>query len=513
MECKFCNQPLAEGETLCPHCGKDNAEETVTSMEETVVPMEQTEIPVEDTAAPAEENEAPVEETAASAEENETPEVPQPTPIQPGITMSAGKLTAIIVATALLVAALVAMVFWGMSKAPGNADASEPTSGETVTAPTETAAPATVPADGNPDDVTCKGTYTVTDEEAIAQRDVVVATIGEHELTNADLQIYYWLQVQQFLSEFGSYISYVGLDYSLPLDTQICSIVEEGITWQQYFLESALATWQNYQALSSESVTLGYEIDETILADIDNLPQTLQTNGVERGFETAEDYLAYNVGPGSTVERYMEYLKLYYQGYTYFEDLYNQVEPSREELEAFFDSHADDYAASGIAKDTVTVDVRHVLIMPEGADSSNIRSETFSDEAWAWAEAKAQELLESWKSGEATEDTFAQLANENSSDSDGTDGGLYTGVTKGQMVEAFDAWCFDEAREFGDVDIVKTEFGYHIMFFVKSEYQWVAYAQSDFVGEKVAEKVLEITNLYPLEVAYDKIVLGLVSLA
>ena len=51
------------------------------------------------------------------------------------------------------------------------------------------------------------------------------------------------------------------------------------------------------------------------------------------------------------------------------------------------------------------------------------------------------------------------------------------------------------------------------MFFVKSEHQWVAYAESDFVGEKVAEKVLEITNLYPLEVAYDKIVLGLVSLA
>ena len=469
MECKFCNQPLAEGETLCPHCGKDNAEEILKCVEET-----------------------PVQET-------------QPTPIQPGITMSTGKLTAIIVATAVLVAALVAMVFWGMSK-DKNVVPSE-------TVPLETAPAATVPADGNPEDVTCKGTYTVTDEEAVAQRDAVVATIGDYELTNAELQIYYWLQVQQFLSEYSYYASYIGLDYTKPLDTQVCGIVEDGITWQQYFLESALATWQNYQALGGESLKLGYEIDETILADIENMPQTLQTDAVDRGFETAEDYLAHNVGPGSTIDSYVKYLQMYYQGYTYFEDMYNQVETTQEELEAFFDSHEADYAASGIAKDTVTVDVRHILVMPEGATSANIRTETFSDEAWAWAEAKAQELLEQWKSGEATEDTFGQLANEHSADGDGTTGGLYTGVTQGQMVEAFDAWCFDESRQFGDVDIVKTEFGYHIMFFVQRQYQWVAYAESDFVSEKVAAKVLEITNLYPLDVAYEKIVLGLVDLA
>ena len=481
MECKFCNQPLSEGETLCPHCGKDNAEEILTAEE--VVMEEPTAV------------EAPVEEA------------PQPTEIKTGITLSTGKLTAIIVATALLVALLVALVFMGMGKSEGGNPA-EPTA-----VPSETVAPATVPADGNPEDVTCKGTYTVSDEEAKAQMDTVVATIGEYELTNGDLQIYYWLQVQQFLSEYSYYASYIGLDYTQPLDTQVCTFAEDGITWQQYFLESAIATWQNYLALGAESLALGYEIDETVRADIDNIAQSLQESAVANGFETVDAYLAYNVGPGSSVEKYAEYLELYYQGYTYFEDMYNQVEPSQEELEAFFDAHAEDYAASGINKDTKTVDVRHVLIMPEGATGANIRTETFSDEAWTWAENKAQELLEAWKAGEATEDTFAQLANENSSDSDGTDGGLYTGVTQGQMVEAFDAWCFDEAREFGDVDIVKTEFGYHIMFFVKSDLTWIGYAESDFVGEKVQEQVTAITDKYPLNVEFEKIVLGLVSLA
>ncbi len=35
-KCKFCQEELAEGSTVCPHCGKDNAPET-----ETVTPAEE----------------------------------------------------------------------------------------------------------------------------------------------------------------------------------------------------------------------------------------------------------------------------------------------------------------------------------------------------------------------------------------------------------------------------------------------------------------------------------------
>ena len=34
------------------------------------------------------------------------------------------------------------------------------------------------------------------------------------------------------------------------------------------------------------------------------------------------------------------------------------------------------------------------------------------------------------------------------------------------MVQTFNDWCFDEARKTGDSGIVKTQFGYHIMYFV-----------------------------------------------
>ena len=37
------------------------------------------------------------------------------------------------------------------------------------------------------------------------------------------------------------------------------------------------------------------------------------------------------------------------------------------------------------------------------------------------------------------------------------------------MVEEFEDWCFDEARQPGDHGIVKTSYGYHIMYFVENE--------------------------------------------
>ena len=110
--------------------------------------------------------------------------------------------------------------------------------------------------------------------------------------------------------------------------------------------------------------------------------------------------------------------------------------------------------------------VRHILIPFEGGTyDSTTGSTTYSAEEKAAAMVEAEELLASWKEGKATEESFALLANENSADSDGTDGGLYTDVYPGQMVTNFNDWCFAEGRQAGDTGIVESEYGYHIMFY------------------------------------------------
>ena len=159
------------------------------------------------------------------------------------------------------------------------------------------------------------------------------------------------------------------------------------------------------------------------------------------------------------------------------------------------------------------MDVRHILIYPEGADSSTIFSQEFSEEAWAAGEASAQALLDQFLAGEQTEEAFAALANEHSQDPGSNQaGGLYEGVTEGEMVQAFNDWCFDEARQVGDTGIVKTEYGYHVMYFCGSESLWQQYAESDYVTEKASALADEIVAQFPLTVHYGDILLTLSEL-
>jgi len=113
--------------------------------------------------------------------------------------------------------------------------------------------------------------------------------------------------------------------------------------------------------------------------------------------------------------------------------------------------------------------VRHILVSPtheheEGETHEN--GETYSEEELSAAKAAAEEILAQWKSGDATEESFAALANEKSADGDGVSGGLYENVYPGQMVQNFNDWCFDSARRAGDTGIVESTYGYHVMYFV-----------------------------------------------
>lgn len=120
--------------------------------------------------------------------------------------------------------------------------------------------------------------------------------------------------------------------------------------------------------------------------------------------------------------------------------------------------------------DAKTVNVRHVLIAPESSKSSDDSSSSKSakdctDKEWAAAEKKAKSILAKYNSGDKTSKSFAKLAKSNSSDGNASNGGLYENIIPNQMVPTFNAWCFDSSRKVGDVGIVKTEYGYHIMYF------------------------------------------------
>lgn len=113
------------------------------------------------------------------------------------------------------------------------------------------------------------------------------------------------------------------------------------------------------------------------------------------------------------------------------------------------------------------VNARHILLPYEGGTTDEKGNKTYSDEEKAATREKAEKLLEEFKAGDATEDAFAALAKEQSSDTGSKEnGGLYEDIYPGQMVASFNDWCFDSARKPGDTGIVESNYGVHIMYFV-----------------------------------------------
>lgn len=98
--------------------------------------------------------------------------------------------------------------------------------------------------------------------------------------------------------------------------------------------------------------------------------------------------------------------------------------------------------------------VRHILVQV---------SDTTDEEAMAAAKEEAQDILDEFLAGDATEEAFAALADEKSDDT--AEGGLIENITPGATVEAFEDWAYDENRQVGDTGIVETEYGYHVMYF------------------------------------------------
>lgn len=153
-----------------------------------------------------------------------------------------------------------------------------------------------------------------------------------------------------------------------------------------------------------------------------------------------------------------------------------------------------------------TYTVRHILVAPEsGSNSSSSTSEKteYTDEQWAAARKKADSILAKFNKTDKSEYEFAKLAEQYSTDSASTSsgsndsfGGLYESVTLGQMVPDFEKWSIDDSRKYGDTGIVKSDYGYHIMFFINDcpEYQSkiIAQIKSDRLSNMIDKAEIKV---------------------
>ena len=429
----------------------------------------------------------------------------------------------------------------------------------------------------------------------IIPRSTTALTVGGTKVSAAELNHYYIDSVNNFLGNYGDYVSMFGLDTTKALDDQFYNEEEEQ-TWSDYFLETATASAKNMYAVYNAAQAEGYKLSEEGMASVDATVENLKMYATLYGFGSADAYIAAMYGEGCNEKTFRQYAEVqmtaqefaasknealvfddaalraeeaenynaysafsynycylanssFYQGGTEDEEgnkTYSDAEKeagraaaeaaatTTEELDAAIaaleltsttkstrcdkqqyasvpaairdwvagdrkagditvipnesttHNHAEGEECTGDDGTTVVngyyvirfdskndnlnnlVNVRHILVSFEGGTTDETTGAvSYSEKEKQTAKTKADEILAAFNAGEKTEEAFAALATEKTTDTGSKEtGGLYENVYPGQMVQAFNDWCFNAARKTGDTEIVETEYGYHVMYFV-----------------------------------------------
>lgn len=400
---------------------------------------------------------------------------------------------------------ILALLLCGCEEKTAGRKAQEPT-----TEAVEETVPVTVPADGNPDDVTCKGSYTG------SASDAVVLSSDAWTLTGEQLSVWYWAEVAQYRQENHE----IAPDFERPLDTQVCEIDSSVNSWQQYFLKQAISAWHTAQALiqysrevpltfeeayqpnraNTEKYMTGMPASEVLYgytdqykpnsmhqAYLDAIPQMLEDLAREKGYADAEEMA--QKAFGASLHGLELFAISFNRGYMYFTDRSFSIEPTAEELDAF----CREQAVSDSSEHCV--EFRQILLIPD------------SDRGWEACAAEAEALLKQWrKETAATEATFGELAHHHTQDS-GTavNGGRYQGIRQGQMTKVIDDWCFDASRQIGDVEILRSEHGVHILYFAGSRSVSRDAAEQEYYRSQQNALIAEAKERYPIKVTYSAI--------
>lgn len=145
-------------------------------------------------------------------------------------------------------------------------------------------------------------------------------------------------------------------------------------------------------------------------------------------------------------------------------------------------------AATAYRYDYNTIDIREIYLAFSDADS---------EEKTAAVKEAAEALLESWKAGEHTEDSFAALADEKS-ESTALKGGLLQKASKAD--DDLSKWAFDPERQYGDTEVIKGQGGYYILYWIgQNQPYWMVQTENALRSEDYDKVYAEIAAKYEVE--------------
>lgn len=424
----------------------------------------------------------------------------------------------------------------------------------------------------------------------LATHETYVVINGE-EVNKVEFDYVYNTSKNNYITQYGSYLSYFGLDTSKDLSTQMYS---ETLTWKDYFEQNAVESLKQNKALMAEAKAAGFTYDTT--DEYNTFKETIKTSAAAAGVSDKE-YVRSIYGSYATMGRIEEYVKNDMVMNAYYQKLQADNAPSDDEIQSYYEENKATYdsvdyrlttieadlptepteladpveetaadttgstdgtAATDSTQDTayqpsdaeiakamedakVLADDAEQTVAKDGEAHENEKksSVNYLISDWLFDDARkagdttvitndnshcyyvvafekryldetpsadvrviiptedktGEEILEEWKNGAATEDSFAELCKKYTQDTSAVEnGGLFEQVTKTGMTEELSNWIFDSSRQAGDTVAITVSDSTYVLYYIgQDQPEWKINIKNTLVSDTMSQHMQDIT--------------------
>lgn len=424
----------------------------------------------------------------------------------------------------------------------------------------------------------------------LATHETYVVVNGE-AVNKVEFDYQYNLTKNNYITQYGSYLTYFGLDTSKDLSTQMYS---DTLTWQDYFEQNAVESLKQNKALMAEAKAAGFTYDTT--DEYNTFKETIKTSAASAGISEKE-YVRSIYGSYATMGRIEEYVKNDMVMNAYYQKLQEDNAPSDDEIQSYYEENKATYDSVDYRLTTIEADLptepteladpveetaadttgttdgtaatdstQDTAYQPSDAEIAKAMEDAkvLADDAeqtvakdgeaheneqkssvnylisdWLFDDARkagdttvitndnshcyyavafekryldetpsadvrviiptedktGEEILEEWKDGAATEDSFAELCKKYTQDTSAVEnGGLFEQVTKTGMTEELSNWIFDNSRQAGDtVAITVSDTTYVLYYIGQDQPEWKINIKNTLVSDTMSQHMQDIT--------------------
>lgn len=424
----------------------------------------------------------------------------------------------------------------------------------------------------------------------LATHETYVVINGE-KVNKVEFDYAYNTSKNNYITQYGSYLSYFGLDTSKDLSTQMYS---DTLTWQDYFEQNAVESLKQNKALMAEAKAAGFTYDTT--DEYNTFKETIKTSAAAAGVSDKE-YVRSIYGSYATMGRIEEYVKNDMVMNAYYQKLQEDNAPSDDEIQSYYEENKATYDSVDYRLTTIEADLptepteladpveetaadtagttdgttaadstQDTAYQPSDAEIAKAMDDAkvLADDAeqtvakdgeahenekkssvnymisdWLFDDARkagdttvitndnshcyyvvafekryldetpsadvrviiptedktGEEILEEWKNGAATEDSFAELCKKYTQDTSAVEnGGLFEQVTKTGMTEELSNWIFDSSRQAGDtVAITASDTTYVLYYIGQDQPEWKINIKNTLVSDTMSQHMQDIT--------------------